>query len=83
MQIDRFTRACLLAIIILLTIFVVRPVFEIKESYAAGGVEYKVISDLPDAARFFRETEKVLNQYAKQGWELVEYSNGGWAILKR
>ncbi len=37
MQIDRFTKTCLLAITIVLTILLARPELEAKENYAAAG----------------------------------------------
>ncbi|MBI3755337.1 MAG: DUF4177 domain-containing protein [Deltaproteobacteria bacterium] len=73
MQIDKFTKACLLAIVILLTILVVKPVFEARESYAAKTVQYEVVDSTlnPDNAN------KVLNEQAKNGWELVAVSGDG------
>jgi len=86
MQVDRFTKALLLAIVILLSIVVVKPVFEARDSYAAKNVKYKVISDLPSVAngrteKYSKGTEIGLNKYGAEGWELIYYDNEGWAIL--
>ena len=66
MQIDKFTKACLLAIVILLTILAVKPVFEARESYAAKTVQYKVVYAGEGSG------EKTLNEQSKDGWELVQ-----------
>ena len=82
MRIDRFTKACLLAIIILLTILVVKPVFEARDSYAGKRVEYKVIvlpqENLP-------KWEQQLMQLGNDGWELVGFTSLSphIAVLKR
>jgi hypothetical protein len=86
MQVDRFTKALLLAIAILLLILVVKPVFESRDSYAEKNVKYKVISDLPSiingkTEQFLKGTEIGLNKYGAEGWELIYYDNEGWAIL--
>jgi hypothetical protein len=84
MRIDRFTKTCLLAIVVLLSIFVVKPVFEPRYSYAAKSIEYKVIEFTHQAQP--KEWETVLNQYGKDGWELAGFSpdnNPYRAVLKR
>ena len=84
MQIDRFTKACLFAIVVLLTILVVKPVFEPRDSYAAKRAEYKVI-DFSYGSKA-AEWEQIFNQYGKDGWELVGFAsdnNPYRAVLKR
>lgn len=88
MLLDRFTKVLLLAIVVLLAVIVMKPVFEPENSYAAKKIEYKVVYGLPSVADmrgepFFKGTENGLNKYGAEGWELVEYSNSGWAILIR
>jgi|SRR3989304_6425328 len=98
MKTDKFTRGCLIAIAVLLAMLLVKPFFEAKVTYAGKGVEYKVISGMPPqvigfgvrhrkTAEEWREytvgAEQGLNQYAKEGWELVHYDESGIAILKR
>jgi hypothetical protein len=83
MQIDRFTKTLLLAIIVLLTILVVKPVFQASIIYGGKGIEYRVIA-LPDAD--LGEWEKVLNQLGKDGWELIGFPMSNMphiAVLKR
>lgn len=72
MSTDRFTKTCLLAIVVLLTILLVKPVLNPRDSYAAKRSEYKII-EFGNASRPL-QWEQALNQYAKDGWELVGLS---------
>jgi len=84
MQIDRFTKACLLAIVVLLTILVVKPVFEPRDSYAAKKVQYKVV--FLEEPSIERHWEEKFQQYGNEGWELAGFalSNHPYiAILKK
>ncbi len=90
MLVDRFIKVSHLAIIILLIIILVKPIFEPEDSYASKPktIEYKVIHNLPDlmnskGEQFYKGTEEGLNKYGAEGWELIEHSNRGWAILIR
>lgn len=68
MRIDRFIKASLLAVVILLTILVVKPLFEAGHSYATKRVEYKVIA-LP--GENLSKWEQQFMQLGNDGWELV------------
>ncbi|MBF0472459.1 MAG: hypothetical protein HQK91_12345 [Nitrospirae bacterium] len=71
MQYDRFTKACLLAIVLLLMIILVKPMFEPKDSFAAAKkVQYEVIQKEWDKDEF----QIVLNKMANSGWELVSFT---------
>ncbi|MEK7698770.1 MAG: hypothetical protein AAB332_00050 [Planctomycetota bacterium] len=83
MQIDRFTKACLFAMVVLLAILLVKPVFEPRDSYAGKRIEYKAIA-LP--GEDLKKWEEVLGQYGSDGWELVGFpmsNNPHIAVLKR
>jgi hypothetical protein len=74
MQIDRFTKSCLITIVLLLAVLVLRPNVKELVVQASGPTEYKVIliqsrGNL-NAEQNNIETE--LNAEAKQGWILVQ-----------
>lgn len=90
MQIDRFTKACLLAIVVLLTILLVKPVFEARDSYAAKKVQYKVVflSEPRESGKKHDPQiwEVELQKYGSEGWELVGFAPSNLpyiAVLKR
>ena len=84
MQIDRFSKACLFAIVVLLTILIIKPMFEAKESYAARTVQYKVV--FLSEPKNEKQWETEFLQYGNDGWELIGFamSNVPYiAVLKR
>lgn len=86
MQVDRFTKACLFAIVVLLTIFLVKPVFEPRDSYASKNFKYKVTILQPtyDNPGAFKKLEDELNKLGAEGWEVILYSEvKGETILIR
>ena len=69
---DRFTRACFLAIVLLLSVIAFRPFLQPDHAHAAQGSQYKVIpitifAPTPSGV----ETEQALKKYAADGWELT------------
>ncbi len=87
MNIDRLTKACLLTIVFLLSILVVKPLFEV-DSYAGKSIDYKVITfhESDNESELKKSWEGILKQYGKDGWEVVGlvWSNYAHiAILKR
>ena len=69
----------------LLTILLVKPVFEPRDSYAAKKIEYKVVN-LPDILNSSKSPDtlfKELNKYGAEGWELVLYKDEGVSIFIR
>lgn len=84
MKLDKCTKVLLLAIVVLLTIIIVRPAFEPKNSYAAKGVEYKVVPLAMDfTLREMEHLQKRLNDFATEGWELILIYPGGIGVFKR
>jgi len=81
MQIDRFTKACLLAIVILLSILFVKPMFEVRDSHAAKTIKYLVIP-IPGGTEPMQQT---LDKYGADGWELValEEAMGNHFIFRK
>jgi len=75
---DLFIRISLIIIVVLLALNLILPILSIPApSYAAKNIEYKVIrtEDLPydpnKANYFAEETEKLFNEYGKEGWEYI------------
>ena len=82
-----FVIAFLLALNIVLTVLYNSPV-----TYAAKGVEYKVISPYTEIEntswethdKFVESIEKLFNEYAKEGWEFIGLeSQYGLMVFKR
>ncbi len=65
---DRFTRACLLTIVLLLAVIAFRPFLQPDHAHAAQGWQYKVV---PVVIISGAETEQALKKYAADGWELA------------
>ena len=69
---DRFIRACLLTIILLLSVIAFRPFLHPDHAHAAQGSQYKVIPiNIFGSALSGVEAEQALKQYAADGWELT------------
>ena len=69
---DRFTRACLLTIVLLLAVIAFRPFLQPDHAHAAQGSQYKVIPiNIFGATLSGVETEQALKKYAADGWELT------------
>lgn len=86
MKTDKFTKGCLLAVVVLLAVLLIKPYFEANVAYAAKGVEYKVVwtgcddrKELDIAACY----QKELNGYGREGWELVGTGVRGMWVFKR
>lgn len=70
---DRFTKACLLAAIALLSVIAFRPYLQPTDAHAAGKWTYKTVgTQFSDVA-----VDQVLKQYSADGWELVATIYGG------
>ncbi len=65
---DRFTRVCLVTVIVLLSVIAFRPYVHPDEAHAAAQKwQYKTaIAESSDVA-----VDEVLNKYSNDGWELV------------
>lgn len=76
MNIGRLTTACLLAVIVLVSVFLVRPLFEVRNGYAGKSIDYKVITlhEPNNESELKRSWEEILKQYGKDGWELVGFA---------
>jgi len=90
MKDNLFIRTLLIIIVILLALNIILPTLSNPTtSYAAKNIEYKVIGDdeIPyDAYKGFlaEPTEKLLNEYGKEGWELIPMTPGvDLVIFKR
>jgi hypothetical protein len=68
MMSDRFSRACLLAIVLLLAVIALRPWFEVRHARAAEHSQYMVIQAYPSNLKYYNETMK---KYTDDGWEFV------------
>jgi len=84
MKESRFTKVLLIIIIVLLALNIVLPILSNPmPSYAARLIQYKV-SEMAGGAG---DTEKILNEYGKEGWELITVGFSGIgnpiAIFKR
>jgi len=67
---DRFTRACLLTIVLLLAVIAFRPFLQPDHAHAAQGSQYKVVP-ITMATLSGVETEQALKKYAADVWELA------------
>jgi len=67
---DRFTRACLIAIILLLAIIAGQQFSRIESVRAQSNQSYKteIVDDGPDSAS---RVDKVVQDRAREGWQLV------------
>jgi uncharacterized membrane protein YjgN (DUF898 family) len=81
---DSFIRTLLIIIVTLLALNIILPILSSPvPSYAARPIQYKV-SEMAGGAG---DTEKILNEYGKEGWELITVGFSGIgnpiAIFKR
>jgi len=78
---DLFIRTLLIIIVVLLALNIVLPILSNPmPSYAARSIQYKVF----EMAGGPGDTEKILNEYGKEGWELInDPSLGRVFIFKR
>jgi hypothetical protein len=85
---DLFIRNLLIIIVTLLALNIILPILSNPAtSYAAKNIEYKVISitDLPydpNKGYLAEPTEKIFNEYGKEGWECID-DVMGLVIFKR
>ncbi len=81
MRLDKTSKTLLLVITILLTIILVKPLFEVRSSYAQRKTAYKIVS----LNRSWNSTqiESEFNKHGTQGWEFVQYFGAGWAVFKK
>ena len=85
-----FIRNLLIIIVILLALNIILPLLSNPAtSYAAKNIEYKVIrnNDIPydpHIGYLAEPTEKLFNEYGKEGWEYINHMSGtGFEIFKR
>ena len=81
---DLFIRTLLIIIVVLLALNIVLPILSNPmPSYAARPIQYK-FSEMAGGAG---DAEKILNEYSKEGWELITVGFSGIgstiAIFKR
>ncbi len=70
---DRFSKSCLVLIVILLTVIALRPLTNPQTAVAAEQYEYKVV-----LANFqTEEVQSKANELAAQGWELLTSLGSG------
>ena len=97
MKSDLFIRNLSIIIVILLALNIILPTLSNPAtSYAAKNIEYKVVSIdgcMSELESYYDEhakdhwaglTEKLFNEYAKEGWECIgSVSKGELAVFKR
>jgi len=82
MKCDSFIKISLLIIVVLLALNLILPLLSNTiPSYASRSIQYKVI-DCENYLRTETELEKFLNEYGKEGWELINFPRYT-AIFKR
>lgn len=76
-------KVLLLAIVVLLTVNLIRPILSPSVTHAARRIQYKVA--VYWELRNEQEFQSLLNDYAKEGWELVaiEPTQLGCFIFKK
>ena len=78
MKIDRYVKTVLTVIAALLALLVLRPILASTPSHAANPIQYKIVDSRGSSP------ESTLNQYGKEGWELVwVYQQTGIHVFKR
>ncbi len=88
---DLFTKISLIIIVVLLALNIILPILSSPvPSYAAKNIQYKVITCEEPARKLARDLamdgdsfEKLLNEYGKEGWELISAPclSGGVGII--
>jgi hypothetical protein len=80
---DRFLRACLLTIILLLALDALRPVLTPPTVHAVSQYKYLTVQ----TNNTFQDMQELLDKYANDGWELAEAYNserfGNVLILRK
>ena len=81
MKFDLFTKISLIIIVVLLALNIILPILSSPTpSYAAKNIQYKVINY--EEAGGKESFEKLLNEYGKEGWELIGLELK-WYVFKR
>ena len=80
---DLFSRTLLIIIVVLLALNIVLPILSNPmPSYAARPIQYKISEEMA-GARVAGDIEKILNEYGKEGWELITVGFSGIGIFKK
>ena len=84
MNSDRFVRTMLVLIMVLLFVDVVRPYLKTHVAAAPTAVQYKIVRAVncdEGGAAAVEKDEAMLNNLARQGWEVVTSAAGGCEVI--